>query len=916
MNGLPALSSPSPALDSPRVALVNMPFHAYYAPSIALGILKAELMQRGIPARVYELTFELLPFIDPDDPARGGEIFRFLADRWHLGLGEWLFSSPMEAEAEARHFDWVRRRWRRLAAYGEPEEIIASLRRAAPLFIDRMARRITGAGHDVVGFTTTYFQTQASVHLARRIKELAPSTRIMVGGASTTDVMGVAMLKAFPVIDLVCHTEAEEIIAPIVRALRGEPGFSLGEIGGISYRTATGAVVDRSKIEAPLPRMDDVLLPDYDDYFVDAAAFVERAGGRMQLPLQLPVETSRGCWWGEKSHCTFCGLNSNRMRFRGRSPENAAESLLALYRRYRFPSFFAVDTIIDHRYFDSFCRILAEAKEPIQLSYEVKANLKKPEIQALASAGVTWVQPGLESLSTPVLQKLMKKGTSAIQNVQALKWFAEHGIRVSWNLFPTYPGDRLADYEHVPDLLRRLRHLPAPNYNPLQVQRFSPQHNEPEAHGLRILGVHAGWKLAFHDVAPDVLMDLTYMFEWDEPGRDVAVDELAKTRIRPLVEAWKKHQAEEGCTLSVLHGPRQSAVIHGRLEAPRRIVRYSGAAASILRACGAHRPQAKLLEALAQGDSELPWESEEESLDQGNYDFFLDRWRKAGVPLEEAGLAGPHAAIVESLVGEGLLMREEGRILTLAVNCFRSVHREILARDSMTFFAYLTAPSTGPAAVAAKVPGVATEAATLAPATAPGDLIPAASLIRARATITGRDRPPWYYRQNGFSSLAAMSDAHAQVARAAHALLSGRRARVIDLGCGNGALLARLCEENPGTIAYGVDRDPGKIERAREIHGNYPENFVAGSAFDFSGWWPADWDFDVMILCPGRFLEAPAAEAEALRRRIAEKVDRVLLYAYSDWLASYGSVEAIAHLTGFEILDSSPDKAVRVGRPR
>jgi radical SAM superfamily enzyme YgiQ (UPF0313 family) len=36
----------------------------------------------------------------------------------------------------------------------------------------------------------------------------------------------------------------------------------------------------------------------------------------------LLFETSRGCWWGEHSHCTFCGLNGSTMLYRSMAPEN------------------------------------------------------------------------------------------------------------------------------------------------------------------------------------------------------------------------------------------------------------------------------------------------------------------------------------------------------------------------------------------------------------------------------------------------------------------------------------------------------------------------------------------------------------------------------------------------------------------
>ncbi len=39
----------------------------------------------------------------------------------------------------------------------------------------------------------------------------------------------------------------------------------------------------------------------------------------------VPYETSRGCWWGQKKHCTFCGLNPLGMNYRAKSPERAVE---------------------------------------------------------------------------------------------------------------------------------------------------------------------------------------------------------------------------------------------------------------------------------------------------------------------------------------------------------------------------------------------------------------------------------------------------------------------------------------------------------------------------------------------------------------------------------------------------------------
>jgi hypothetical protein len=196
-------------------------------------------------------------------------------------------------------------------------------------------------------------------------------------------------------------------------------------------------------------------------------------------------------------------------------------------------------------------------------------------------------------------------------------------------------------------------------------------------------------------------MDLTYMFDWEEPNRDDEVARFAETYVRPLVAAWKKHQATEGCTLSVLYGSREAAVIHGRLESPTRIVRYAGAAAFILRAADGIRSAARVLESLAQAGSEPADSFDVASLDQQSFDFFLGRWRTAGVTIEEAAPGGSHREVVDRLVTEGLLIREGGSVLTLPVNCARKLQSDVVRRDPAALLAHLMSASTESSRVAA-----------------------------------------------------------------------------------------------------------------------------------------------------------------------------------------------------------------------
>ena len=56
------------------------------------------------------------------------------------------------------------------------------------------------------------------------------------------------------------------------------------------------------------------------------------------------------------------------------------------------------------------------------------------------------VQPGIESLATPTL-KLMRKGTTAFNNIRFLADCAVEGVKPVWNLLVGFPGELAETYE-------------------------------------------------------------------------------------------------------------------------------------------------------------------------------------------------------------------------------------------------------------------------------------------------------------------------------------------------------------------------------------------------------------------------------------------------------------------------------------
>ena len=94
------------------------------------------------------------------------------------------------------------------------------------------------------------------------------------------------------------------------------------------------------------------------------------------------------------------------------------------------------------------------------------------------------IQPGIESLSDHVL-KLMRKGTTALRNIQLLKWAREFNIIAEWNILYGFPGETPDDYRDILELLPAIRFLRPPcAAGPIRLDRFSPYHKSPADFGL------------------------------------------------------------------------------------------------------------------------------------------------------------------------------------------------------------------------------------------------------------------------------------------------------------------------------------------------------------------------------------------------------------------------------------------------
>lgn len=529
-----------------RVALVVMPFASGDRPSLATGLLKAALARVGVECEVkyFNLTFwKMLGH------GRYSTISQVLPNT--VLAGEWLFSQVFWGRAVS---DWDRYEAEILddplwGMGAEQRGIIREALALAPSFVRLAYESNDWSRFDVVGFTSTFEQTMASLCLARLIRAEHPGPRLAFGGANFEAGMGLPYLERFPFVDYVSIGEADhsfpELCQRLARAKAEGVDFASVELPrGILGRSdlrrgampILGEAVPSSRTPEVVEALDDLPTPDFHEYF-DVAAKIgcdRSAGQGGSAGPWLSVETSRGCWWGRKNHCTFCGLNGEAMGFRRKGAARVRAELAELEDRHGRRPIQFTDNILAHDFFEDLIPSWAAEPEPVRKFFEIKANLRRGQVEALAAAGIVQVQPGIESLDDATLVE-MRKGVSAAQNVALLRWAAESGISAYWNILFGFPREPADSYARQIELLPRLSHLRPPTACALiRLDRFSPNFNEWREHGFSEIEPLPAYRHIFPFAAGDIAR-LAYFFRYQHPQLEAAL-----AGGRALIKAVKR----------------------------------------------------------------------------------------------------------------------------------------------------------------------------------------------------------------------------------------------------------------------------------------------------------------------------------------------------------------------------------------
>ena len=340
-----------------------------------------------------------------------------------------------------------------------------------------------------------------------------------------------------------------------------------------------------------LDKLSDLPVPDYDEYFDLLKTFHPC---HHFFPT-LPAEISRGCWWaktrrgGKHAGCAFCNLNLQWDGYRVKRSGQVVKEIDHLTTKYKSLSVAFMDNLVPAKQSADIFGRLAGLNKDFNIFCEIRTTTPRQVLADMKHAGVREVQIGIEALSTSLLKKL-KKGTTAIQNLEIMKHCEELGILNSSNLIFQFPG---SDSEDVAETLRNLEFaLP---FQPMRFVHFwlglgSPVWHNPQAFGLKSVCNHHNWVILFPHWITKSIAFMIQSYRGDLV-RQRKLWQPVKQKVRDWVKSYAEfHKVSESTPILSYRDGRDFLIIKQKqLKTDSMTHRLVDTSREIYLFCGQHR---------------------------------------------------------------------------------------------------------------------------------------------------------------------------------------------------------------------------------------------------------------------------------------------------------------------------------------
>lgn len=316
---------------------------------------------------------------------------------------------------------------------------------------------------DVIFLSTTNTTIFDDLKIVNKIKQRFPQIIFILKGAIFFNAEDNLLQQLdLSSVDYLIGTEAEFVIVDIIKAHFGNKK-NLSNIPQILYKD--GNIWRHNDFSRWLDDLDSLPFPARDLMNNNLYCRPDT-----QEP-QATIAVSRGC----PSSCIFCLTPCiSGKKLRKRSPQNVLDELMECYNIYHISNFFfKADTFtMDKQWTLELCRLIETSPLKGKISWVANSRVNpidEETLLAMKKAGCWLVAFGFESGSSRSL-KLMQKGTTVEQNINAARMAHKAGLKVYGFYLIGFPWEEAKDLQQTADMIYKINadfievHLATPFY--------------------------------------------------------------------------------------------------------------------------------------------------------------------------------------------------------------------------------------------------------------------------------------------------------------------------------------------------------------------------------------------------------------------------------------------------------------------
>jgi len=284
--------------------------------------------------------------------------------------------------------------------------------------------------HSIFGITSTTYEFESAIEVAKFIKKKNPNSKIIMGGVHPT--LMAKEIGGHKEIDYCIRGEGENNLPELIHLIDSGNEESIERIKGVCYKGEEEISCNPLEL---ITEPDSIPFPNYDKFELN------RYSG---FPKHLYILTSRGCPF----NCIYCSIGFIMgRRFRARSPKNVVDEIEHMSAKYGtcFFEFRDDNFAFDLKRAKQICERIISKDLNIKWCADIRVDRIGEELVGLMKeSGCMRLDIGIESTNNEILRNLRRSMTRE-QIERGISLIKKHKIPIKGYFIIGSPGETYKD---------------------------------------------------------------------------------------------------------------------------------------------------------------------------------------------------------------------------------------------------------------------------------------------------------------------------------------------------------------------------------------------------------------------------------------------------------------------------------------